>query len=128
MLAEAFAEIRGMQPGEIQIEYLPDLRNIVVVDNKEEAKADLAKLHIKSMVDWREILLWREDAREGRVQRDISASLDKDDVINIQFTRCVWRFTQIFILTNQAISYSVERLGPQKECRCVQMMLAVDAS
>jgi len=101
MLAEAFAEIRGMQPGEIQIEYLPDLRNIVVVDNKEEAKADLAKLHIKSMVDWREILLWREDVREGRVQRDISASLDKDDVINIQFTRCVWRFTQMFMLTNQ---------------------------
>jgi len=29
---------------------------------------------------------------------------------------------------NQSISYLVERLGPQKECRCVQMMLAVDAS
>lgn len=87
MFAETFAEMRGQQPGELQIEDLPTLRNFVVIDNAESAKADLAKLHIKSMVDWREVLIWQEGAREARVQKEVEASLEKDEVINLQFTR-----------------------------------------
>ncbi|PPQ87692.1 hypothetical protein CVT25_011459 [Psilocybe cyanescens] len=85
-LSEAFLEIRNHQPGELQIKDLPHLRNLIVVDNKEEHRADLAKLHIKSMVDWREILIWREDSREARLQKEIYAGLEKDEVINLQFT------------------------------------------
>lgn len=86
-LSQAFPEIRSCHPGELQIEDLPELRNLVVVDNAEEHHADLAKLHIKGMVDWREILVWREDAHESHVQKSICAGLQKDEVINLQFTR-----------------------------------------
>ncbi|KAF9482709.1 acetyl-CoA synthetase-like protein [Pholiota conissans] len=86
MFAEAFPEIRNQHPGELQIQDLPFLRNIVVVDNAELEKADLAQLHIKGTVDWREILIWREDVREAQIQKDITAGLHKDDIINLQFT------------------------------------------
>jgi len=91
-LAEAFPEIRGAHPGEIQLEDLPELRNVVVIDNAQEAHVDLAKLHIKSMVDWREVLIWREDVHEARVQSNITAGLKNDEVINLQFTRYAHRF------------------------------------
>lgn len=86
-LAEAFAEMRGAQPGDIQIQDLPELRNIVLVDNAEEARDDLAKLHIRSMVDWREILMWRQDGHEAKLQQKLYEGLDKDETINLQFTR-----------------------------------------
>ncbi|KAF8970222.1 hypothetical protein BDZ97DRAFT_1694974 [Flammula alnicola] len=87
MLAEAFPEIRSAHPGELQIADIPELRNLVVVDNAQEAQADLAKLHIKGTVDWREILIWREVyTQESRVQMDISSGLKNDEVINLQFT------------------------------------------
>jgi len=86
-LSQAFTELRHCQPGEIQIEDLPDLRNFIVVDNAEQSRADLAKLHIKSMVDWREILMWRDDTKEARIQRNIMAGLQKEEIINLQFTR-----------------------------------------
>ncbi|KAF4616971.1 hypothetical protein D9613_008520 [Agrocybe pediades] len=85
-LSQAFIELRHCQPGEIQIEDLPELRNFIVVDNAEESRADLEKLHIKSMVDWREILMWREDTKEKRIQKELEAGLQKDEVINLQFT------------------------------------------
>jgi len=94
-LSQAFIELRHCHPGEIQIEDLPDLRNFIVVDNAEESRADLAKLHIKSMVDWREILLWRDDTTEARIQRDIMAGLQKEEIINLQFTR--WAIVHRFL-------------------------------
>lgn len=90
MFAEAFPEIRGAHPGELRVEDLPQLRNIVVVDNAEEYRANLAPLHIKGTVDWREILMWREDTREARVQKDILRGLKKEEVISLQFTRYVF--------------------------------------
>ncbi|KAH6909638.1 acyl-CoA synthetase [Coprinopsis sp. MPI-PUGE-AT-0042] len=85
-LMELFPQMRSMHPGDIQLEELPDLRNFVVIDNMNEAKAELEKLHVRSTVDWREVMLWREGSREGKIQRQIERSLDKDEVINLQFT------------------------------------------
>lgn len=87
MLAQTFPEIRGAKPGEIQVEDLPELRNLVLVDNKETAHNDLAQLRIKSMVDWRELLMWRESHGAAQARRGITAQSEKDDVINLQFTR-----------------------------------------
>ena len=79
------------------MEDLPELRNLVLVDNEDTARHDLAQLHIKSMVDWRELLMWREGHGAAQARRDIIAKLQKDDVINLQFTRYVpdilWKFT-----------------------------------
>ncbi|PPQ75996.1 hypothetical protein CVT26_005948 [Gymnopilus dilepis] len=85
-LAEAFVEIRNAQPGELQIQDLPELRNIILVDNAEEGRDDIAKLKIRSMVDWREILMWREDVHEAKLHRKLYEGLHRDEVINLQFT------------------------------------------
>ncbi|KXN89148.1 Putative acyl-CoA synthetase YngI [Leucoagaricus sp. SymC.cos] len=85
-LSQAFPQIRSQHPGEIRIEELPELRNLIAVDNAEAEKARLGRLKIRSLVDWREILLWREDAIEERRVAEIMTSLKKDDVVNLQFT------------------------------------------
>jgi len=87
MLYETFPEMRSQQPGEIEVEHLPNLRNIVLIDNEETARSELEKLKIRSLVDWREVMIWKERAREKRMQHEIEESLGKDDVINLQFTR-----------------------------------------
>jgi len=90
-LSQAFPQIRSQRPGEIEIEELPQLRNLIVVDNAEEERERLGRLKIKSMVDWREILLWREDVPEERRVTALKIDLKQDDVINLQFTRLVVR-------------------------------------
>lgn len=87
MLASAAPGLANSAPGDIQAEALPTLRNLVVVDPPGEYSGELDKLGVRSAIDWREIMMWREDTRERDVQREISASLEKDDVINLQFTR-----------------------------------------
>ncbi|KAJ7151137.1 hypothetical protein C8R46DRAFT_1358051 [Mycena filopes] len=65
---------------------LPDLhtlRNLVVVNNAGKFTAEPV---LQSQIDWREIMVWDESAPEGRLQKEISTSLEKDDVINLQFT------------------------------------------
>jgi hypothetical protein len=43
---------------------------------------------IHSAVDFREVLLWQEaGTKEDRLVEEARKTLDKDDVINLQFTR-----------------------------------------
>ncbi|KAK0480921.1 acetyl-CoA synthetase-like protein, partial [Armillaria novae-zelandiae] len=73
LLADLYPSIRSARPGEIQEEALPDLRNIVVVDNEEACRAELDVLGIKSLIDWREVVSLDQ-------QRQTAAdSLHKDD-------------------------------------------------
>jgi hypothetical protein len=89
LLAEALPSLRRFCPGDIQEEALPDLKYIVVVDNTHQPKKFHEMLgEIHCAVDFREILLWREGGtKEHRCVEDTKKSLDKDDVINLQFTR-----------------------------------------
>lgn len=116
MLANAFPDLRHSAPGDIQEGALPDLRNLVIVDNEAGVLETAQKLGVRSAIDWREVLLWREDAHMSRVQRDICATLDKDEVINLQFTRCVVGRLRTAALTDCG---SVGRLDTPKLCRCV---------
>jgi hypothetical protein len=94
MLSEVLPELRNSSPGAIQEPALPELRNLVVVDNQRTFLQQINELQITSTIDWREILIWREDVQERRLQRDIAKLLTKDDVINLQFTRSVlYRFS-----------------------------------
>ncbi|KAJ7889720.1 hypothetical protein B0H13DRAFT_1626605 [Mycena leptocephala] len=65
---------------------LPTLRNLVVVDNTGQFNQEADKLGLKDWIDWREIMVWDESSRENNLQKEISNSLQKDDVINLQFT------------------------------------------
>ncbi|KAK0496216.1 hypothetical protein EDD18DRAFT_1074084 [Armillaria luteobubalina] len=87
LLTDLYPSIRSARPGEIQEEALPDLRNIVVIDNEEACRAELDALGVKSLIDWREVFVWRQDRVSLNQQRQTAAdSLHKDDVINLQFT------------------------------------------
>ncbi len=90
MLCEAFPSIASAHPGEIQEEALPALRHLVVVDNTGNTKQFEHELQdVKPAVDFREVLVWREDVAEKRTVQEITDSLDVHDVINLQFTRSV---------------------------------------
>ncbi|KZT28107.1 acetyl-CoA synthetase-like protein [Neolentinus lepideus HHB14362 ss-1] len=87
MFAEALPALANSSPGSIQEESLPELRNIVVVDNTHDP-AHFRK-HMETMkctTDFREILVWREDSKEQKTMKEIEKTLMKDDVINLQFT------------------------------------------
>ncbi|KAI0674518.1 acyl-CoA synthetase [Trametes maxima] len=87
MLCDAFPALANSRPGEIQEAGLPDLRHLVVVDNTGELKQFERELEgVKPAVDFREVLVWREDTEERRRVEDIVAGLQPDDVINLQFT------------------------------------------
>lgn len=87
MLTEALPEMRNSTPGNIQDPNVPELRNFIVMDNQGAFWDQRHKLDVKSATDWREILMWGEGWKEQKLLRETSASLDKDDIINLQFTR-----------------------------------------
>jgi len=76
-------------PGDIQEESVPDLKSIIVVDNHDLHKQELQKLGARAIIDWREVLLWRENTSEETQRALLQKSLQPDDVINMQFTRSV---------------------------------------
>ncbi|KAH8993632.1 acetyl-CoA synthetase-like protein [Lactarius hatsudake] len=87
LLAEALPSLRKSSPGEIQEEALPGLKHVVVIDNTHEPKRFHEMLgDIRCAVDFREVLLWSDKGKEGRLVKDTQGSLNKDDVINLQFT------------------------------------------
>ncbi|KDQ60182.1 hypothetical protein JAAARDRAFT_32562 [Jaapia argillacea MUCL 33604] len=87
MLGEALPSLRGQAPGSLQEEKLPDLREIVVVDNTESlAHFQREMEELRCAVDFRELFSWREDGWEQKLHKEIGPTLKNDDVINLQFT------------------------------------------
>jgi hypothetical protein len=92
MLTDAFPSLLHTSPGEIQEPGLPELRNLVVLDDKGEffgTQRQKERLGTKSAVDWREVIMWREDGKEKGMQGEIGKTLHKGEVMNLQFTRRV---------------------------------------
>lgn len=88
MLSDAFPDLRYSSPGNIQAAALPALRNFVIVNNigdPNEYQKEI--MDMKSVIDWREMLVWREDGSEQRMVKELVDSHDSDEVINLQFTR-----------------------------------------
>ncbi|CAK5272893.1 unnamed protein product [Mycena citricolor] len=87
MLVDKFPQLTSSSAGcALEVESLPALRNLVVVDNSGQFTDEAEKLGLRSWIDWREVLVWDPASREARVQRQLIDSLDKDDIINLQFT------------------------------------------
>ena len=87
-LCDAFPALANSQAGDIQEAALPDLRHLIVVDNTGDFKQFEHDLQdVKPAVDFREVFVWREDTHERKVVEEITAGLQVDDVINLQFTR-----------------------------------------
>jgi hypothetical protein len=89
LFANAFPSLRESTQGNIQEPSLPALRNLVVVNNAIDPTKFQDSVHgLKSAIDWREIMVWREDGKEKKLQNEML--LDKDDIISLQFTRLVY--------------------------------------
>ncbi|TFY57579.1 hypothetical protein EVG20_g8486 [Dentipellis fragilis] len=90
LLNTELPSLTSQQPGNIQEGRLPALRGLVVLDNtfgKEGARPFGEDLEVmKCAIDFREVLVWREEGREERIVREFEQSLKKDDVMNLQFT------------------------------------------
>lgn len=99
LFADAFPALRESSQGNIQEPALPTLRSMVVVNNTPESTKFQNDLHgLKCAIDWREIMVWREDTKEKNLLEEISTSLDKDDIISLQFTRLV--YVHVVLSTN----------------------------
>ncbi|EIW77226.1 acetyl-CoA synthetase-like protein [Coniophora puteana RWD-64-598 SS2] len=86
-LAGQFPDLKNSRPGDIQEPAIPTLRNLVVANNFPDEQAFAKELdNVKSAVDWREIMMWREDGRERKEVEEIGKTLHTDEVINLQFT------------------------------------------
>lgn len=117
MLSEAIPELRNSVPGAIHVPALPDLHSIVVVDDQGE-------FDMKCTTDWREILVWQRDAKTDLLRKNIAASLHKDDVINLQFTRfaarfsynCMWHFTDLAFLSGTTGSPKAVSVKDVSDC------------
>jgi hypothetical protein len=99
LFADAFPALRESSQGNIQEPALPTLRSMVVVNNTPDSTKFQNDLHgLKCAIDWREIMVWREDTKEKNLLEEISTSLDKDDIISLQFTRLV--YVHVVLSTN----------------------------
>lgn len=88
MFSSSLPALRESIAGNIQEPSLPDLRNLVVINNTAGPTQFEQDLHgLKSAIDWREFLAWKDDPVETQLLAEIAASLDKDDVTNLIFTR-----------------------------------------
>jgi hypothetical protein len=89
MLSSAFPSIQHAPPGSVHEVEVPELKNIVVV-NDTNSREDLEKetAGVRSLIDFRDIFIWDESSKEGTRMKEIGMSLNKDDVINLHFTRC----------------------------------------
>lgn len=97
-LSSAFPALANSAQGGIQEPAIPSLKNLVVVDNTPGAYGkvggDLRQFEeecevARCVVDFREVLVWREDSPLKTRVAEIARSLHHDEVMNLQFTRCV---------------------------------------
>jgi hypothetical protein len=118
LFSNAFPALRESSKGSIQEPALPTLRNLVVVNNSVDSTKFQDDLHgLKCAIDWRELMVWREDTNEKRLQQESTASLHKDDVISLQFTRLVCiPFIFLGLMHN---TIGVVPLDRRKQYRCV---------
>ena len=87
-LCDAFPALANSAPGDIQEAALPDLKNLVVIDNTGDFKRFQEEIaDVRPAIDFREVLVWREDGWEKRRVEELTAGLDNEEIINMQFTR-----------------------------------------
>ncbi|PIL27690.1 transporter [Ganoderma sinense ZZ0214-1] len=86
-LCDAFPALANSAPGDIQEAALLELKNLVVVDNTGDFKLFQEEIaDVRPAIDFREVLVWREDGAEKRRVEELTAGLDNGEVINMQFT------------------------------------------
>ena len=59
-----------------------------MVDNTSDKNHFSAAMDImKAAIDFREVFTWKPSVKEDSIIQEMEKTMDKDDVINLQFTR-----------------------------------------
>ncbi|KAF8589110.1 acyl-CoA synthetase [Ramaria rubella] len=119
MLSEAVPSLSSSPPGAISDEVLPDLRSLVLVDNLAEGYLFKTLLEtLRCSIDFREIFIWQQNVREDQRISELSRSMDKGDIINLQFTSGTTGAPKAVSLTHQLLNNALSigrcmRLAPE---------------
>jgi fatty-acyl-CoA synthase len=89
MLYEIVPELKNSEPGKLQSDKLPFLKNVIL----------LGETRYPGMFLWSDILIMGQDA-EDEVLDEVSQSLDPDEVINMQYTSGTTGFPKGVMLTH----------------------------
>jgi fatty-acyl-CoA synthase len=99
MLLDAVPELNTVAPDALSTETLPHLRRVVLYDpDRPAATQRLAK----GMLVWQELLEAGETVSDRQLEA-ITATLDRDDPINIQYTSGTTGFPKAVLLTHHNI-------------------------
>ena len=99
MLLDLIPELDGRAPDKWKNENFPDLHTIVVYD---PADPDNTARPYSGLLTWQEVLARSEQVNIKQLN-DITASLDIDDPINIQYTSGTTGFPKAVVLTHHNI-------------------------
>ncbi|GJE86551.1 acyl-CoA synthetase [Phanerochaete sordida] len=86
ILADALPSLAAAAPGQVRDERLPELRNVVVVDDLGGDEGAAERARVRAAVDFREILVWRDAGPEQRELEALERGLKEHEIINLQFT------------------------------------------
>ena len=94
LLSAAIPSLSAASPNSISVAELPELRNILVVDNcasAEEFEKERERAGLRCAVDFREMVVRDEGGHEQKELVRAKQGLHCHEVMNLQFTRCVLR-------------------------------------
>ncbi|EIN08864.1 acetyl-CoA synthetase-like protein [Punctularia strigosozonata HHB-11173 SS5] len=115
MLLSSLPSLSSASAGEIQDETLPALRNVIVMDDSFSSHGAKDAEGLRSMIDFRETLVWAHGSEEAEVKARMS-SLAEHDVINMQYTSGTTGSPKAVCLTHHNLLNNALSIG-----RCMQL-------
>ncbi|MBI3596844.1 MAG: AMP-binding protein [Nitrospirae bacterium] len=99
MLVELIPELKDGAPGQWKSKAFPALRHVIVYDPAAPDRTDRPQT---GFLTWQEVLTAGDPVTEDKL-REITALLDRDDPINIQYTSGTTGFPKAVVLTHHNI-------------------------
>ncbi|KIJ39009.1 hypothetical protein M422DRAFT_210533 [Sphaerobolus stellatus SS14] len=104
-LLHVLPSLGSSAPDNIQTEGLPELKRLIMVDNTSDNSRFTAAMGImKAAIDFREVFTWKPSVREDSTIVETAKIMDKDDVINLQFTSGTTGLPKAVSLTHQLLN------------------------
>ena len=99
MVLELVPELMTRSPTQWQSMDLPDLRRVVIYDPKDPQNTERPA---KGFMLWQEVVVAASDITDDTLEQ-VTASLDRDEAINIQYTSGTTGFPKAVLLTHHNI-------------------------